>query len=414
MLDSITRGFKKAKTFLVTGGAGFMGSEFVRQKLKNLNDRIIVLDFLTYAGNLDNLKEFLNEENIIFPLEQEAILNVKRYWENENFSYEIERIDYDFERIRYKTKDYKVTLIRLNELQEKVLEILKKQKFVFVIGNIMDKKITNILFNISDIIVHYAAETHVDRSIIDADSFIKTDIYGTYILLESLRKNKNVEKFIHVSTDEVYGPAPEGVSFKETDPINPKNPYSASKASADRLCSAYHNTYGVPIIIVRPSNNYGPYQYPEKAIPLFITNALEDKPLPLYGDGKNVRDWLYVEDCCRAIDLVIEKGEIGEVYNIGASQEIQNIKMANKILEILNKPKDLIKFTKDRLGHDRRYSLNWNKIKGLGWKPEIDFEIGLEKTVKWYKENQEWWRKIKEKSLEYKKFYQLYYNRRKE
>lgn len=329
--------------YLITGGAGFIGSNFIHYLFKKYQDlKIINLDKLTYAGNLDNLKDIESDS-------------------------------------RYR----------------------------FVKGDIKDRSLLRDLMKETDIVVHFAAETHVDRSILDAGEFVLTDVFGTYILLDEA-KNSGISLFIHISTDEVYGSIEYG-SFSEDDPLVPSSPYAASKAGGDRLAYSYYKTYNFPVIILRPSNNYGPYQYPEKVIPLFITNALEDKSLPLYGDGKNVRDWLYVEDCCQAIDLSIKKGKIGEVYNIGASHEIQNIKIAERILEILDKPKSFIQFVKDRLGHDRRYSLNWDKIKKIGWKPETSFKTGLEKTVKWYKENQGWWRKIKQKSIEYREFYKAYY-----
>jgi len=407
-------------TFLITGGAGFIGSEFVRYKLKNSNDKIIVLDILTYAGNLDNLKDYLNENNIILPLKQETILNVKRIFEDKETKVKIENLNEDFERIKLKTEGYKVNFVKLSDLKDVIQDLLQKERLIFVIGNIMDREVTDILFSLSDIVVHYAAETHVDRSIINADAFIKTDVYGTYVLLESLRKNKNVWKFVHISTDEVYGSAPEGVSFKETDPINPRNPYSASKAAADRLCSAYYNTYKIPVIIIRPSNNFGPYQYPEKLIPLMTINALNDEPLPVYGDGRQKRDWLYVEDCARGVDLVIEKGKIGEVYNISGRNERENIEIVKMILKILNKPESLIKFVKDRPGHDKRYSVDDSKIRELGlgdreWGlgiRDLGLEEKIERTVKWYVENEWWWRKVREKDREYNEFIKKWYGKR--
>lgn len=342
----LTSGGEKMDRLLITGGAGFIGSNFIHFLLRKYQDiKITNLDKLTYAGNLDNLKDIESDS-------------------------------------RYK----------------------------FVKGDIKDRKIVKELMRETNIIVHFAAETHVDRSILEAGEFILTDVYGTYILLDEA-KNSNIKLFIHISTDEVYGSIENG-SFKEEDNLIPSSPYSASKAGGDRLAYSYSKTYDLPVIILRPSNNYGSYQYPEKVIPLFITNALEDKPLPIYGDGKNVRDWLYVEDCCEAIDLIINKGTAGEVYNVGASQEVPNIEMAQRILENLNKPVSLIKYVKDRLGHDRRYSLYWDKLKKLGWQPKFDFKTGLKKTVKWYQENQQWWQKIKQKDKEFKKFYQAYYQNR--
>jgi dTDP-glucose 4,6-dehydratase len=331
---------------LVTGGAGFIGSNFIHYVLERYPEcQVINLDKLTYAGNLENLKDI--EEN---------------------------------------------------------------PRYEFVKGDIRDKDVVADIFKKVQGVVHFAAETHVDRSIMDAGEFVLTDVYGTFVLLEAL-KDSGVEFFVHVSTDEVYGSREEGF-FREDDPLNPSSPYAASKAGADRLAYSYNVTYGLPIIIVRPSNNYGPYQYPEKFIPLFVTNAMEDNALPLYGKGKNVRDWLYVEDNCRAIDMVIQKGKIGEVYNIGANDEVQNIDVAEKIVDLLGKSKDLIKFVPDRLGHDRRYALDCKKIQKLGWSPATKFEEGLAKTVQWYQENVEWWKKIKEKSKDFKAFYDTYYKNR--
>ncbi|MFQ6082562.1 MAG: dTDP-glucose 4,6-dehydratase [Candidatus Aminicenantia bacterium] len=328
---------------LITGGAGFIGSNLIHYLLREYpRIKIINLDKLTYAGNLDNLKDVENDS-----------------------------------------------------------------RYEFIKDDIRDKQLVEKIYQEIDVVVHLAAETHVDRSILEAGEFVLTDVYGTCVLLEALKKS-NVKLFIHVSTDEVYGSITEG-SFKETDPLMPSSPYAASKAGADRLAYSYFVTYHLPIIIVRPSNNFGPYQYPEKLIPLFVTNALENQPLPLYGDGTNIRDWLYVEDSCRAIDLIIHKGKLGEVYNISAGNEITNLELTKKILCILDKSESLIKFVPDRLGHDQRYSLNCDKLKTLGWKPKFDFDSALEKTVLWYKENEWWWRKIKEKNKNYKDFYEKYY-----
>ncbi|AKL97810.1 dTDP-glucose 4,6-dehydratase [Endomicrobium proavitum] len=305
----------------VTGGAGFIGSNFIRHILsKYPNYKIINYDKLTYAGNLKNLKD-----------------------------------------------------------------IAKNKNYKFVKGDICNYKFVNKYIKDVDAIINFAAETHVDRSIANADAFVKTNVNGTFTLLEAAKANK-IKKYLQVSTDEVYGSILKG-SFTEESYICPNSPYSASKASADMLCRAYFVTYGFPAMITRCSNNYGPYQYPEKVIPLFISNALKNKNLPLYGDGKNVRDWLYVEDHCRAIDIVLHKGKAGEVYNIGGGQELSNIELTKKILKILEKPETLIKRVADRLGHDRRYSINYNKIKKLGYKPQFTFEKAIKETVKWYKEN---------------------------
>jgi dTDP-glucose 4,6-dehydratase len=335
------------KTLLVTGGAGFIGSNFIHYMLDHYpRCKIINLDKLTYAGNLDNLKD-----------------------------------------------------------------VEKDPRYEFIQGDIRDRELVRKIFKRVQGVVHLAAETHVDRSILDAGEFVLTDVFGSFVLLEAL-KSSDVEFFIHISTDEVYGSREEGY-FKEDDPLCPSSPYAASKAGADRLAYAYWVTYGLPIIILRPSNNFGPYQYPEKFIPLFVTNALEGKNLPLYGKGTNVRDWLYVEDNCRAIDLVMRKGKVGEAYNVGANNEVQNIIIAERIVDLLEKSKSLIKFVPDRLGHDMRYALDCRKIHVLGWKPEKSFEEELASTVRWYQENIDWWQKIKEKSKDFKSFYEEYYRNRK-
>src|SRR3989339_2215282 len=326
---------------LVTGGCGFIGSNFIRYILKKYPSyKIINLDKLTYAGNLENLKD-----------------------------------------------------------------IEKNRNYKFIKGDICNKELVGKIANNVDYIINFAAETHVDRSILEAGSFIKTDVYGTHILLEAAKKYHH-KKYIQISTDEVYGSIDKG-SFTEESRLKPNSPYSASKTSADLLCRSYFVTYGVPVVITRSSNNYGPYQYPEKVIPLFITNAIEDKPLPLYGDGKNVRDWLYVLDNCSGIDTVLHKGIAGEIYNIGGSNEIANIGLTKTILKILNQPTSLIKPVADRLGHDRRYSLKCNKLMKLGWKPKRKFEETLRETVEWYIDNKNWWKKLKD--IDFNKYYKKQY-----
>ena len=335
---------------LVTGGAGFIGSNFIYYMLRSYPDiQITNLDKLTYAGNLDNLAI----------VEKDSFLSS-----------------------RYK----------------------------FIKGDIADAGlIDRIMAEGFDAIINFAAESHVDRSIEDAGIFLKTNVLGTQNLLEGLKKHK-IERFIQISTDEVYGSLGSEGKFTEHSPLMPNSPYSASKASADLICRAYFRTFHLPIIITRCSNNYGPYQFPEKLIPLFITNALEDLPLPLYGDGLNIRDWIHVEDHCRAIDLVLRKGREGEVYNIGGNCEKTNLEITRIILEKLNKPETLITFVKDRPGHDRRYAISMDKIeKELGWKPTFSFEVGIEKTINWYQENSWWWQKIK--SGEYRKYYERRYGK---
>lgn len=336
------------KTLLVTGGAGFIGSNFIRYLLGRYpTARVINLDKLTYAGNPDNLKDVESDP-----------------------------------------------------------------RYEFIKADIRDKAaVTEVMERVQGV-VHFAAETHVDRSILDAGEFVLTDVHGTWVLLETLRRAPWVEFFLHVSTDEVYGSRDKGF-FRESDPLNPSSPYSASKAGADRMAYAYWVTYRVPIIIVRPSNNFGPYQFPEKFIPLFVTNALEGKDLPLYGKGENVRDWLFVEDCCRAMETLVLRGKPGEAYNAGANQEVRNADVARKIVSLLGKPQSIIKQVPDRLGHDLRYALDCRKIQALGWRAEKDFGAQLKKTVFWYRDNEAWWRKLKERGKDFQAFYDSYYRDRK-
>lgn len=317
---------------LVTGGCGFIGSNFIHYILKNTELEIINLDALTYSGNPDNLKD-----------------------------------------------------------------IEKSKRYKFVHGRIEDKKLVSELLVDADYLVNFAAESHVDRSILDPRPFIITNIEGTATLLEACR-NSNIKKMVHISTDEVYGELGESGKFVENLPLLPNSPYSASKASADMIIRAYHETYGFPVATARPSNNYGYYQYPEKFIPLIITNLLEDKSVPVYGEGNNVRDWIFVEDCCAGIAAILEGGKTGEVYNVGGESEKRNIDIVKTILKLLGKDERHIKFVKDRPGHDFRYALDNTKIrKEPGWAPKVNLESGLAKTVEWYKNNTSWWKPLKEK-----------------
>ncbi|MDP3103606.1 MAG: dTDP-glucose 4,6-dehydratase [Candidatus Methanoperedens sp.] len=314
---------------LVTGGLGFIGSNFIRHMLEKYNDhKIINLDKQTYAGNPDNLKDIEN---------------------NPNYSY--------------------------------------------VKGDICDPTVVDKVMQKVDNVVHFAAESHVDRSIEDASAFVRTNVLGTFTLLEGARKYK-VSRFIHISTDEVYGSRERG-SFREKDRLTPSSPYSSSKASSDLLAQSYYLTHKLPVIITRCTNNYGPYQYPEKLIPLFITNLLENKKVPVYGTGKNVRDWIYVLDHCKAVDFVLHNGIPGEIYNIGGGAERSNIDITKKIIKSLDANESMIEYVKDRPGHDFRYSLNCTKLLKLGWVPEHGFNEALESTVRWYVENQWWWKKLK-------------------
>jgi len=328
---------------LVTGGAGFIGSNFIRLMLNKYSDyEVINLDALTYAGNLDNLKD-----------------------------------------------------------------IDQNQNYRFVQGDIRNEDVVDKVMKGVDAVVNFAAESHVDRSIGGPADFIQTDVYGTFVLLEAARQH-GVGRYLQISTDEVYGSIKEG-SFVETDRLEPSSPYSASKAGGDMQVMAYHTTYGLPTIITRSSNNFGPFQYPEKIIPLFITNLVEGKKVPLYGDGLNVRDWIYVSDNCEGLDAVLHKGEVGEIYNIGGGNERSNLFITNKILEMLGKGEEMIEPVVDRLGHDFRYSIDCSKANALGWTPAHNFEEALKETVDWYLNNEWWWKKIK--SGEFESYYHEQYQK---
>ena len=333
---------------LVTGGAGFIGSNFVRYMLEKYPDySITVLDKLTYAGNLANLADVAEKYG-------------------------------------------------------------PQGRYNFIKGDIADPAAVKEAMAGCKYVLNFAAESHVDRSIEEPGQFILTDVYGTYILLEEARQ-VGVERFLQVSTDEIYGHVPDGSSV-ETDKVEPRSPYSASKAGGELIAHAYFITYGLPVIITRGSNNYGPYQYPEKLIPLFITNALEDKPLPVYGDGQQIRDWIYVLDHCSGIDTALHKGQPGEAYNVGGGNERTNMFITKTVLELLDKPDTLITYVKDRAGHDRRYSLDTAKLRALGWAPQKDLATGLRETVEWYLNNREWWEAVK--SGEFKDFYERQYIKR--
>ena len=321
---------REVKKILVTGGAGFIGSNFIRYVHGHFPElELVNFDMLTYAGNLENL-------------------------------------------------------------------VGLEGNYAFVQGDIRDAaRVESALAGV-DVVINFAAETHVDRSIHDPGDFILTDVYGVFVLLEAMRKNGQVMLFVHISTDEVYGSIASGF-FNENSPLNPSSPYAASKAGGDRLAYSYYKTFGLPVLIARPANNYGPYQYPEKLIPFFITRALQDQSLPLYGDGSNCRDWLYVEDTVLGILTLVEKGEPGQAYNLGAGQERSNNEVTRQILQNLGKPESLIRAVADRKGHDFRYALDWKKMADLGWQPGMAFEEGLSRTVEWYLGHGDWWRKLIEK-----------------
>lgn len=394
--------------YLVTGGAGFIGSNYVNHLLAE-NQQVIVLDSLTYAGNLENLSLHLNGENILIPTTQRRLASISI----ENEPSHIIKVEYDSstekKRLAHKTARFQSREIEVKSISDSVNQLLKKQSLIFVYGSIVDSNLVSALMALCDVVVNFAAETHVDRSILNPDEFIKTDVNGTYILLEATRRCEDLKKFVHISTDEVYGVATDH-SFIESDPISPRNPYSASKAAADRLVYAYNQTYDLPATIVRPSNNFGPYQYPEKLIPLMIIKAMRDEPLPVYGDGRQIRDWLHVKDTVRALDCIVMKGGIGEIYNISGRNERENIGVVRFILQKLGKSDTLIQHIKDRPGHDRRYSLDDTKLcEELGFRHSGNFEENLELTIQWYLDNREWWERIIDYDSEYKTFMQTWY-----
>ncbi|MEE2637496.1 MAG: dTDP-glucose 4,6-dehydratase [Acidobacteriota bacterium] len=332
---------------LVTGGAGFIGSNFVTHALATHPDwHVTTLDKLTYAGRMENLRD-----------------------------------------------------------------VIEHPRHTFVKGDIADLAVVGPLMQHAEVVVHFAAETHVDRSLQSAGEFITTDVFGTFVLLDAARGASRLRRFVQISTDEVYGSIDTGSSV-ETDEIKPRNPYSASKAGADRLAYSYWATHKIPVIITRASNNYGPRQFPEKVIPLFVTNAIDERPLPLYGDGRHVRDWLHVEDHCRALDLLIDEGVNGGVYNIGGGNEVPNVELTTRILQLLGRPASLIQPVTDRVGHDRRYSLDTSKLRALGWTPQHSFGEGLRATVEWYRNNEWWWRPIKESDPAYRAYYDAQYGQR--
>ena len=321
---------------LITGGAGFIGSNFIHHILKKYSDyQIVNIDKLTYCGNLDNLKEVEDDP-----------------------------------------------------------------RYEFIKCDICDKERIDEIFEEEDpdLVVNFAAETHVDRSILDPDAFVKTNFLGTHILLEAAKKF-GIERFLHISTDETYGSIENG-KFKEDDILMPNSPYSASKASADLLARSYFKTFSLPVIITRSSNNYGPYQFPEKIIPLFISNISEGKKVPVYGTGKNIRDWIYVLDNCEGLDAVLHNGEIGEIYNIGGGNEKTNLELTKIILNELGKDESHIEYVEDRLGHDLRYALDIEKVSKIGWEPKHTFENAIKKTINWYLENENWWKKLQTKELD--------------
>ena len=329
---------------LVTGGAGFIGSNFVEFALAAHPDwRITTLDKLTYAGRLENLRE-----------------------------------------------------------------VMDHPRHRFVRGDVADAAVARPLVAAAEVVVHFAAETHVDRAIQDAGAFIRTDVYGTFVLLAAAREAPGLRRFLQISTDEVYGSVAAGAST-ETDELRPRNPYAASKAGADRLAYSYWATHGVPVVIARASNNYGPRQFPEKMIPLFVSNALDNLPLPLYGDGRQRRDWLHVTDHCRALDVLLERGRPGETYNVGGGSELENVALTRLILDLLDRPASLLRHVPDRPGHDRRYRLDTAKLRALGWTPQIEFGPGLRAVVEWYCDNEWWWRPIKEADPAFRAYYAQQY-----
>ena len=396
--------------YMVTGGAGFIGSNFVKS-IVGKGDEILVLDVLTYAGNLENLAPQLNGENVLVCSDRRVLTEVTL--DDGRISFDIDP-SAESETLTGKLEGMAFEKTASVELQNSLSQKFDSNEVVFLHGDIGDTKIVGAALEEVDVVVNFAAETHVDRSIHEPDKFIKTDVHGTFNLLECARKSSNLTKFVHISTDEVYGVAYGDTSFKETDSINPRNPYSASKAAADRLVHAYNQTYGLATNIIRPSNNFGPFQHPEKLIPKMISNALNDQNLPIYGDGSQIRDWLFVKDTAAAVELVVRDGQVGEVYNVAGNNERTNMTVVTGILENLGKDGSLIKHVKDRPGHDIRYSVDDSKIREeLGFKNADSFENYLEQTVQWYVDNKDWWTRILEHDAEFKRFNEAWYKDRK-
>jgi len=312
----------------ITGGAGFIGSNYVRHVLANSDDEVTVFDALTYAGNLSSLAD-----------------------------------------------------------------VAEDSRYSFVQGDICDRKAVAAAMAGHDMVVHFAAESHVDRSIVDPDTFVRTNCLGTNVMCDVAR-NIGVERFLHISTDEVYGSIEEG-SFVETDRLGPRSPYSSSKAGSDLIALSYQETYGLPVIVTRSSNNFGPFQFPEKVIPLFVTNLLDGRKVPLYGDGLNVRDWIHVLDNCAGVDTVLRKGTVGEIYNIGGGNETTNRELTSMVLANMGVGEEMVEYVQDRLGHDRRYSIDCSKANALGWKPSRDLDVAIAETVEWYRANRAWWEPLK-------------------
>ena len=312
----------------ITGGAGFIGSNYVRHVLANSDDEVTVFDALTYAGNLSSLADVAGDS-----------------------------------------------------------------RYSFIQGDICDREAVAAAMSGHDMVVHFAAESHVDRSIVDPDTFVRTNCLGTNVMCDVAR-NIGVERFLHISTDEVYGSIEDG-SFVETDRLGPRSPYSSSKAGSDLIALSYQETYGLPVIVTRSSNNFGPFQFPEKVIPLFVTNLLDDKKVPLYGDGLNVRDWIHVLDNCAGVDTVLRKGRIGEIYNIGGGNETTNRELTSMVLVNMGVGEEMVEYVQDRLGHDRRYSIDCSKANALGWKPSRDLNVAVAETVEWYRANRAWWEPLK-------------------
>lgn len=383
-------GREKMDKFLITGGAGFIGTNFVKS-IANEENKIIILDSIEYSGNPENFKDTIRYV----------------YYEDKKNTF---KIGEEYKILRKKIYEKKIKEKECNIKRKLKSFYNSKEKLLFIKGNLLDSKLIDYLTDNIDYIVHFAAETHVDRSIIFPERFIFSDIVGTFVLYNTI-KEKKFKKIIHISTDEIYGPAIDK-SFNEDAPLMPTNPYSASKASADRIAYSYFKMFNLPIVIARPSNNYGPYQFPEKFIPLITIKCLNNEDMPLYGDGKQIRDWLYVNDTVYGIKLLLEKGISGEVYNIAGNNEIENIEIARKVCKILSKPESLIKFVKDRPSHDRRYSMEDKKIRDLGFENKTNFEEGIEKTIFWYKENKLWWENIIKKNKEFKEFYTKWYLKR--
>lgn len=392
----------RQKMTIVTGGCGFIGSNYVRQAIEK-GEKVLVFDALTYAGRIENIQEHLSQKVIYQPVfgSLPRRLSIECAECSDSRPAENDKSIEGF---------FVEKLFTTDQTEDVLTEWLESEsQLLFLLADVSNIEVWQTILPYFQTVIHFAAETHVDRSILSAEPFIFSDVHGTFAILDAIRKSSWKGRLLHVSTDEVYGEAKDE-PFTEDSPLQPRNPYSVAKTSADRMVASFVHTYGIDAVIVRPSNNFGPHQYPEKLIPLMTIRALLNQPLPVYGDGLQERDWLFVKDSIAGVRAAVEKGRSGEVYNLGGGSPQKNIDVVKKILSLIGRPESLIKHVKDRPGHDRKYWLDFGKAeRELGWKPEADFDQALEETVSWYLANKDWWKTVLEADQEFKAFFQAWY-----